>query len=152
MVNDTRFGVTDAAHATARGAIAAMAMTGFRTLTKELGLVGETPPEAIVVQRVPGLLARVPPGGRRGAVELAHWTYGAVGGAVFGLLPERVRRLPWAGPAYGLALWFGFEFALAPALGLRQATVSRPSERLVLAIDHLLYGLVLSETRSRPRR
>ena len=45
----------------------------------------------------------------------------------------------------------GFELGLSPLLGLEQSRQLRPLERGALAADHLLYGLVLSETRSRPR-
>ena len=31
-----------------------------------------------------------------------HWAYGAAGGAVFGMLPERLRLRRWSGPLYGL--------------------------------------------------
>jgi hypothetical protein len=134
-----------------RGAVAAMAMTGMRTFTEDVGLVEEAPPKAIARQRARGLLRKVPRGNRRAAVELAHWGYGAAGGVVFGALPDFVRRQAWAGPAYGLAVWLGFELGIAPALGLKQASQPRPVDRIALAADHLLYGLVLSETRSRPR-
>jgi hypothetical protein len=154
------------AHAGLRGAIAAMAMTGMRVLTVELGLVDQTPPQAIVKQRAGGLmrvvprkrrraaidLARmVPRKRRRAAIELAHWSYGAVGGAAFALLPQGMRRTAWAGPAYGLAVWLGFELGLAPLLGLKQSKTPRPVDRAALAVDHLLYGFVLSETRRRPQ-
>jgi hypothetical protein len=128
-----------------------MAMSGMRALTVDLGIVGQTPPEAILKQRARGLLRRVPRGRRRAAIELVHWTYGAAGGAAFAALPESLRRRGWAGPIYGLATWIGFEVGLAPALGLSQATKPRPLERLALAGDHLLYGFVLSETRRRPQ-
>jgi hypothetical protein len=134
-----------------RGAIAAMAMSGMRTLTTNLGLVEQSPPRAIVKQKAASMLRRVPRRRRRSAIELAHWGYGAVGGVQFALLPETVRRRPWAGPVYGLALWLGFEAVLAPALGLAQAGKQRPAERAALAADHLLYGLVLSEIRRRPQ-
>ena len=77
--------------------------------------------------------------------------YGAVGGAAFALLPEKVRLQPWAGPLYGLGVWLGFEFGVAPLLGLDQAKKPRPIDRVALAADHLLYGFVLSEIRRRPR-
>jgi hypothetical protein len=141
----------EVAHAGARGAIAAMAMTGMRTLTGDLGLLERPPPHAIIRQRAAGLLRRVPRRRRRSAIELAHWGYGAVGGIAFALLPEPVRRQPWAGPIYGLTLWLGFEAGLAPALRLEQAGKWRPTERVVLGADHLLYGLVLSEIRRRPQ-
>lgn len=139
------------AHAALRGAVAAMAMTGMRVLTVSLGIVKEPPPQAIFRQRAKGLLRLVPRKRRRAAVELAHWSYGAGGGAVFGALPEDLRRQRWAGPLYGLAVWASFELALAPLLGLEQAKVPRPLDRAALAADHLLYGLVLSEFRQRPQ-
>lgn len=143
--------VRDVLHAAMRGAIAAMAMSGMRAFTVNVGLVEETPPEAILRRRARGLMRRVPRRRRPAVVQLLHWGYGAVGGATFGLLPRAVRRRPWAGPAYGLAAWLGFELALVPALGLRHARELRPLERVALAVDHLLYGFVLSETRRRPQ-
>jgi hypothetical protein len=143
--------VGEVAHATLRGAIAAMAMTGMRAFTTHAGIVDEAPPQAIFRQRAPGLLRSIPRKRRRAALELVHWSYGAGGGAVFGALPDGVRRRAWAGPTYGLLVWLGFELGLAPLLGLTQARRIRPLERLGLAADHLLYGFVLSETRRRPR-
>ena len=139
------------AHASLRGAIAAAAMTGMRAFTVDVGLVDQTPPQAIAKQRAKGLLRRVPRGRRRAAIEVAHWTYGAVGGAAYAVLPQQIRRRPWSGPAYGLLVWAGFELCLAPVLGLKQAKKPRPVERAALAADHLLYGLVLSEVRARPQ-
>lgn len=144
-------GPGEVAHAAARGAVAAMAMTGMRAFTQDLGIVDQTPPEAILKQRAAGLIRRVPRKRRRTAVELAHWSYGAAGGAVFRLLPDAIRRRAWAGPAYGLGVWLGFELALAPALGLTQSRRLRLAERAALAGDHLLYGIVLSEFRRVPR-
>jgi hypothetical protein len=86
----------------------------------------------------------VPKKKRRAALELAHWGYGAFGGAMYGAAPEDLRKRPWVGPAYGLALWVGFEAALAPMLGLSQAKKLRPMDRAGLAADHLLYGWVLA--------
>jgi hypothetical protein len=134
----------------ARGAVGAMAMTGMRVLTTELGLVEQTPPQAVGRQRARGaraLLRRAPRKHRRALIEVAHWAFGAGGGAAFGALPGAMRRRPWAGPVYGLAVWVGFEMGIAPALGLRQAKRVRLVDRLALAADHLLYGLVLSGTR-----
>jgi hypothetical protein len=147
--NRSRIG--EVAHAGVRGAIAAMAMTGMRAFTVDLGVVDQTPPEAILKQKASGLLRRVPRGRRVATIELAHWGYGAAGGSMFAMLPEEIRLRRWAGPAYGLAVWLGFEMAIAPALGLKQARRLRVAERVALAADHLLYGLVLSELRARPR-
>jgi hypothetical protein len=142
---------SEIAHATLRGAVAAMAMTGMRAFTVDLGIVEQTPPDAILKKKARGLIRQVPRTRRRAAIEIAHWGYGAAGGAFFGVLPEGLRRKPWAGPAYGLAVWLGFEAGIAPVLGLRKARELRVAERTALAVDHLLYGLVLSEGRKRPQ-
>ena len=141
----------EVAHGGLRGAIGALAMSGFRVFTVDLGLVKQTPPEAIVKQRAHGLLRMVPRKRRRATVEAMHVGYGTVGGGMFGLLPNRVRLAAWAGPVYGLVLWLAFELGIAPVLGLWQAKRLRPVERAALAADHLLYGLLLSETRRRPQ-
>jgi len=139
------------AHAALRGVIAAMAMTGMRRFTVSAGLVKESPPRAIARQTSKGLFRAVPKGLRGAAMELTHWGYGAVGGAAFGMLPERLRLRPWSGPLYGLLVWLGFELVQAPLMGLDQAKKARPLERVALAVDHLMYGLVLTETRRRAR-
>ncbi len=126
-------------------------MTGMRSFTVSTGLVDEPPPRAILRQKSKGLFRVMPKRFRRAGQELFHWGYGAVGGAAFAILPDKVRMQAWSGPAYGLLIWVGFEVAAAPALGLAQAKKPRPVDRVALAVDHLLYGLVLSETRSRPR-
>ena len=76
---------------------------------------------------------------------------GAQLGFMFGLLPERVRMKPWSGPLYGVLTWLGFDAVVAPALGLKQRRWPHGAERAVFIVDHLLFGLVLSELRSRPR-
>lgn len=138
----------------ARGAVGAMAMTGMRVLTTELGLVEQTPPQAVSRQRARGVravLRRAPRKQRRGLVEVAHWAFGTTGGAAFGALPDAVRRRPWTGPVYGLVVWLGFELGIAPVMGLSQAKRARPVDRLALAADHVLYGLVLSGMRRSAR-
>jgi hypothetical protein len=132
------------------GTVGAMAMTGMRVITTELGLLEQTPPQALSVQRARGLralLRRAPRKQRRGLVEAAHWAFGAAGGAAFGALPREIRRPVWAGPVYGLVVWLGFELGIAPALNLSQAKHMRLVDRLALAGDHVLYGLVLTAVR-----
>jgi len=99
-------------------------MSGTRTLTTELGLVGETPPEAVAREAASGLLKQIPPGNRGAVVELSHWAFGAVAGHSSACCPARCGRRNWAGPAYGLLLWLGFEAGIAPALGLSSATAT----------------------------
>jgi hypothetical protein len=71
-------------------------MTGMRVITTELGLVDQTPPQAVSRQRARGIRAlvrRAPRKQRRGIIEAAHWAFGASGGAAFGALPRDVRRI-----------------------------------------------------------
>jgi len=133
-----------------RGTVAAMTMSALRQVTTGLGLVEQTPPDAILKERAFALIVRKPRLAfflaRRqvAVVELAHWVYGAGGGAAFALLPRSFLEKQWAGPAYGLATWAVFELSIAPVLGLEQATKIRPVERLMFAMDHLLYGVILA--------
>jgi hypothetical protein len=125
-----------------RGVAAAMAMSGVRSVTTALGLVRLTPPEEVGSHGAAPLLARVRPERRGAALELAHWSYGALGGAVFDALPTGARRSRLAGAAYGVGLWVFFETVVAPILGAPQR--ERPtSERATLIADHVLYGLLL---------
>ncbi len=92
-----------------RGAVAAMAMSGTRALTSSLGLIEQTPPEAVLHQSAPAMMAKVPRQRQAAVAELAHWAFGVVAGAGFGLLPLAVRRYRWAGAAYGVVVLTGFE-------------------------------------------
>jgi hypothetical protein len=141
--------LTEVAHGALRGVVGAMAMTGLRTFTTAAGLVEETPPRALARQKARGLVAKLPKKLRSAAIELFHWSYGAGGGATFAVLPAGIRRFPGAGPIYGILIWLGFEAGMAPLLGLDQAKQLRPVERVALAVDHALYGFVLSELRAR---
>ena len=63
----------------ASGVAAAMAMTGMRRLTTELGLVEEVPPQAVLRQKTPLLFDMVSREHDGAVVELVHWTYGGLG-------------------------------------------------------------------------
>jgi len=138
-------------HATMRGVIAAMAMTGLRVFAVHAGLIREDPPSRLVRKQARGLLRSVSRKRRRMVVELVHWAMGALFGAVFGLLPDKVRRRAWSGPVFGVLVWLGFDRGVAPLLGLTVAEWPKGRERAVFVADHLLFGLVLNEMRSRPR-
>lgn len=125
-------------------------MTGIRRVTTGVGLVDKPPPERIATDAFPHLLARVAADRRDEAIELAHWGYGAAAGAAFGVLPPGLRRHLWAGPLYGLAIWLTFEAGVAPMLlGIGHTKNRRLRERVAIAADHVVYGLVLA---ARPRR
>lgn len=132
------------ARAGARGLVAAMAMTGMRTATANMGLMERSPPEELVERHAPRQIQRLGEERRTAVTEIAHWSYGAAGGAMFGLLPRHVRAWPWTGPLYGLAVWLSFEAGIAQLLGVRRSKQSRPVGRAVVALDHALYGLVVA--------
>jgi hypothetical protein len=128
-----------------RGAIGAMAMTGMRTFTADAGLVRETPPQSIAKKRRPGgMLSYVPKSRRRAFVEVMHWSVGVTGGAIFGLMPDPLRRAPWFGPIYGVGILVSYDFGIAPLLGLKQSRRPKATEQAALIADHLVYGLILS--------
>jgi uncharacterized membrane protein YagU involved in acid resistance len=121
-----------------------MAMTAMRVVTARLNLLAKDPPEEIFEDALPQFLELVPREYRNEAIELAHWAYGAVGGAMFVLLPAAIRRQRWSGPAYGIGTWSFFEGVLAPMLGLRKPSERPTSERAAIIADHVLYGLVVA--------
>ncbi len=126
------------------GLVGAMAMTGARTASASLGAEEKSPPEAIVERHSPQMLRRLPQRHRSAVTELIHWTYGAGGGVLFGLLPERLRLRPWSGPAYGLLFWLGYEVGIARFLDVESVRERRVLWRLLIAADHALYGLIVA--------
>lgn len=126
-----------------RGVVAAMAMSGLRQFTTGMNLVEQVTPESILCKTAPAVFSRVPVQRRPALVESIHWTYGAMGGALFGLLPRGLRRRAWAGPLYGLAFWGIFQAAIRPAIGIDGGN-SAPRQRLALLADHVLYGAVVA--------
>ena len=122
-----------------------MAMTGIRRVSTGLGLVEKTPPRAVAEQAplIRGLLKRLPPDRRDEAIELAHWTYGAIGGVGYATLPQRIRMNRWSGVAYGLAVWAIYEAGVVPVLGLEHVREKTIVSRALIAADHALYGAVL---------
>lgn len=113
-------------------------------LTASVGLLEKSPPVVIAEQHAPRPLERVQGEYRTAITELAHWVYGALGGVAFGLLPRRVRVDLRTGPFYGLAVWLAFELGIAPLLGVNYPRQRRILHRGVLALDHVLYGIVVA--------
>jgi hypothetical protein len=135
--------MTPVVKASARGVVAAMAMSGLRQLTTSLGLVEQTPPESVLRRTGPRVFYRVPVERRPALVEMIHWTYGAFGGTLFGLLPRELRRHPATGPLYGILFWGVFQGVLIPVLGLHSSH-KETRQQLALLADHMLYGAVVA--------
>lgn len=138
-----RLRISPAVRGGARGVVAAMAMTGMRKVTTGFKLLPEHPPPEEIVRRTTSpVLPRIPQGRGKALVELLHWSYGALGGSLFGLLPRRWRRLPWIGPAYGFLFWLLFDAVIAPRLNEPRWQSLRT--RSALLADHTLYGMVVA--------
>ena len=69
------------------------------TVLLGLGLIDRTPPEAILAEGVLSLLRKIPENPQTATIELAHWGYGGTAGALYSLLPSRIKRRRAAGPA-----------------------------------------------------
>ena len=134
--------------AMARGAVGAMAMTGMRQLTSNIGLLREAPPESMVSKVAPDELRRLSPEKRTALTEVTHWTYGSLAGVGFALLPSAVRRWWPAGPLYGVGVWLGYETVIAPLLGL-EAPHGKVLGRIAVLGDHVLYGAVVGARATR---
>jgi hypothetical protein len=135
-----------------RGVVGALSMTGARTLASELRLLETgTPPERVAEDGLPRLVRSIPQEWRPAVIDMLHLGYGAAGGAAYSLLSPRWRRHWISGPAFGLVLWLGYITGIAPVLGLRIERRRDTREWIVLAADHMLYGLIISRLGGRPR-
>ena len=72
----------------------------------------------------------------------AHFGYGAVCGAAFGLVaPRKLPAAAGVGMLFGLGVWAGSYLGWLPALGVRQpATVDPPARSGLMIAAHLVWG------------
>ena len=78
---------------------------------------------------------------RTGLTFLAHFSYGAAVGGLFGLIaPRDVARSIPAGIAYGLLVWAGSYLGLLPALGLHRPATREPQDRNALMVAAHVVG------------
>jgi putative membrane protein len=74
--------------------------------------------------------------------ELAHATYGAGAGTLYGVVAPRLRNRPLInGMAYGFAVWAGSYLGWLPTMRFPAAATREPAERNALMITaHLVWG------------
>jgi hypothetical protein len=76
------------------------------------------------------------------ATMLAHFAYGALMGALFGL---QRRRSPAVGAAFGVGVWAASYLGWIPALGLLAPATRHPARRNALMLAaHLAWGSALA--------
>lgn len=131
------------------GAVATVAMSAVMIAGDRTGFMGEQPPTAVTrfvlgeagVDRTSATVSRVAP--------LAHLAFGALGGAVFGMLRRLLPGVPGGllGVTFGLAVWGVSYKGWIPALGILPSPEDdRPGRPVVMVVAHVVYGLILGWT------
>lgn len=133
-----------AARGAAAGVAATAVMTAARVGAEHAGLVGRRSAHSQVVGRLRAVFGRSPWGHETETIAtIAHYGFGAVAGAVYAAFVPRLAR-PATGVAYASAIWTVSFHQVLPRLKLmpppRRDDTSR---QVVLAIDHVIYGLAL---------
>jgi hypothetical protein len=129
------------------GAVATAAMTGVRMAADRAGLHEPRPAHSEVVRRLRAVTGRKPWGHQaERTATVAHYAFGAAAGAVYAVVAPR-RARPAGGVAYSVAIWAVSYVKVLPWLRL----MPRPGRddmrrQVVLAVDHVVYGLVLDGT------
>jgi hypothetical protein len=132
----------------ARGAVAGLAATAVMTATRigaeRAGVFRRRPPHSEIVGRLRAVLGRSPWGDdAERAATIAHYAFGAIAGAVYAAwVPRRAR--PATGTLYASAIWTVSYHQVLPRLHLIPPPQHDETGRqLVLAVDHVVYGLAL---------
>ena len=136
------------AYGAVSGAVGTTLMSEVLAFARSAGLFpDEIPQEQIfeAAERKAGLSDAIPDAISEAGWISNHFSYGAVAGAVYGLLQGKVIRMPGAfvpaGAVFGLALWaIGFG-GWAPLAGLYPPpTEDQPRKQWAEIAAHLVYG------------
>jgi len=79
---------------------------------------------------------------RESATWVSHFGYGAVTGALYGLVANRFPGPPVArGILWGLTVWAGSYLGWLPLTGMRRSAIRQPPQREALMIaSHVVFG------------
>jgi hypothetical protein len=128
------------------GAVGAACMTPLRIAARRAGLIDKMLPQVIEESLAHRLGARSssPPERHHVADQLLHLAYGSAQGAVYGLLPSRLRGSVGVGGAlFGALVWAVNGATVIPLLGAtRPIWRLRATENLVSLGAHVVYGVV----------
>ena len=106
------------------GVVATAVMTGFRIGAKKAGLMDRRPPHSEVVGRLRAITGHAPWGRRaERTATIAHYAFGGVAGAVYGVVGPR-RARPAGGVAFAGALWAISYVGVFPRIGLMPSPVA----------------------------
>ena len=130
----------------ASGFVGTVALTALRETLSWMGVVEITAPDQ-VVERLEDFTGELEPNLRRLLVLAAHFGYGTIAGAAFGMMLNREPASPGTEAATGAALgvlawgagWAGWLWML----GVHGAPWEQRSAKVLLpVIDHAFYGAV----------
>ena len=134
------------------GALSTVAMSAVMLGAKRAGVTGELPPERITRRVIDAVSAEPPDDQTTDAVAaVAHLGFGAVAGALFGLLTTRTgaaRGSPasaaFTGMIYATGIWLVSYQGWVPALGIMPPASSDLRGRAVTMLTaHWVYGAAL---------
>ncbi len=134
---------------TIAGAAATTTMTAFMRLAQYTGNYRRELPPTNVTQaalRTLHVQHRVSSEQETVLIGLAHWAFGMVAGALFGLMIKANRHLPrWlAGVVFALVVWSVSYMGWVPALGiLPQPWNQRKEHGWMPFLAHIVYGATL---------
>jgi len=136
-----------AAEGAVAGVIGTAAMTGARIAADRAGIHGRRPAHSEIVRRLRAVTGRKPWGHEAETMAtVAHYAFGAAAGAVYAVVAPR-RARPVGGVVYSMTIWAVSYFGVLPWLRLMPAPAEDATGRqVVIAVDHVVYGLVLDGT------
>ncbi|MBT9331421.1 DUF1440 domain-containing protein [Paracidobacterium acidisoli] len=136
------------------GLLGGLAGAGAKVIAEQIfppRVQGQTPPPVLFAEQ----LAGHPLSGaeRQAAMQGVHWAFGALAGAVYGILIEYEPTLgAWKGAAFGIALNRITHESLLPKLGLAAPKGQQPTqERISEWVTHAVYGIATDAVRRAAR-
>jgi hypothetical protein len=128
------------------GAAATAPMSAVLMGAKQLGYVGEMPPEKITATALKRSGINASREHQDALSTALHFAFGSASGALFGVIaPKRlIARLP-LGMAYGAGIWGVSYMGWVPAFGIMpHASRDRRDRQIVMLAGHLVYGTALA--------
>jgi hypothetical protein len=134
------------------GVLSTVAMTAVMLGAKRAGVTGELPPERITRRAIAAVSAQPPDDHHEDAIaSVAHLGFGAVAGALFGLLTTRTAAAPGSpafaaitGMIYATGIWLVSYQGWVPALGIMPpASRDRRGRVATMLVAHWVYGAAL---------
>lgn len=137
------------------GLIGGLAGAGAKLVAEQIfppRIEGQIAPRIVFAEQIAGHpLASAE---KKVAVESIHWAFGALAGAIYGVVVEYEPSFgAWKGAAFGITLNKITHESLLPKIGLSTPTERQPArERISEWVSHAAYGVVTDAVRRAARR